>query len=337
MCGKFEKIKLLALVWLTTLCVLIGCNGKSSSKFEGEKMKVSIAVPNTSPNWLTIIALERGFFAENGLDVAAENYPSGKRALLAMFDGKVDIAPVSKVPVVFNSFKRDDFAVISVIGATNNDNKIVARKDAGISKPSDLKNKRIATQKASASHFFLHLMMLKNNILDRETTLSYFKIEDLPNALFDGKVDAISTREPFLSKAINLLKDNAITFEEPGLYNKSFVLTGMKVFIENNPIIIRRIIRSMLDAKDFAKKHPGQASKLISRRLKLPEAYIAEAMKCLRLDIKLDQALLYGLEDISRWAINNKLVAGLECPDFLKLTHIESLKKEDNKLVTLIH
>ena len=77
---------------------------------------------------------------------------------------------------------------------------------------------KIATQRLSAVHYFLHLFLLKHDIEDAE--LEFLKAEELPQALADGKIDAFSMREPFISEAHGLVGNNGIVFRESGTYLK---------------------------------------------------------------------------------------------------------------------
>ncbi len=341
--NKLKKIRIFIFssVLVLNIVILTGCNNNQeqerSGEFNGIREIVSIAVPEPPTNWLTLIAIDHGFFSDNGLDITEKYYPSGKRSLMGMLAGEVDIAPVAKVPVVFNSFSCEDFKLFSVIGSSYNDEKIVARKVAGIQKPVNLKGKRIATQKASSSHFFLHLFLVKNAILDSEVELSFMKIEDLPGALERGEVDAISTREPFLRKSINLLKGDAIVFSAPGLYEKNFVLVAFNQFIMDKPHIIERVLRSLLDAEEFVKKHPDKAIKSLSLRLKLNEDIVAKTLSEVELEIKLRQFLLHGLENMSRWVRKNKMVDSTKIPNYLNFIDSDGLKATKPGVVTIIH
>lgn len=340
-----EKMYLFAYSFFifTVIGIVTSCDNRGSleqdisKEFEGKREAVSISLPETPPNWLTIIAVEQGFFSKNGLDVTTKYYPSGKRSLHGMFDGEVDIAATARVPFVFNSFERQDFSIFSAIGYSRNDNQIVARKDSGILKPEDLKGKSLASQKAAASHFFLHLFMLKNFILEKVVDVSFMKVEELPGALGRGEVDAISTREPFLSEAVNLLGDNAVVFAEPGLFNKTFVLLAFNDYIKSKPHVIRRIIRAMIQAEEYVKKHPNLAIQVLSRKLEMPETKIADTLSELKLEVRLSQSLLHGLEDQARWLVKNKLIDKTTTPYYLDYLYFDALKAIKPEKVTIIH
>lgn len=327
----------------TVIGIVTGCDNRGSleqdisNEFEGKREAVSISLPETPPNWLTIIAVEQGFFSKNGLDVTTKYYPSGKRSLHGMFDGEVDIAATARVPFVFNSFERQDFSIFSAIGYSRNDNQIVARKDSGILKPEDIIGKSLSTQRAAAAHFFLHLFMVQNFILEKVVDISFMNIEKLPVALERGEVDAISTREPFLSEAVNLLGDNAVVLAEPGLFNKTFVLVAFNDYIKSKPHVIHRVIRAMIQSEEYVKKHPEQVVQVLSRKLELSESKIIDILQELKLEVRLDQSLLHGLEDQSRWLVKNKLVDKTTIPYYLDYLYFNALKAVKPERITIIH
>ena len=86
------------------------------------RIGVSLA-PNTA---LILIALENGYLKAEGLEIDVKTYASGKRALLdGLFTGDVDLVSSSDVPIVFNSFQRQDFQVIASIFSTDNFNRVM--------------------------------------------------------------------------------------------------------------------------------------------------------------------------------------------------------------------
>jgi len=200
----FLTISLLVLITVVVAVYYYGVLQRKSDTdaLKGKKDTVTIGLIPSPTAFLAVIASEKGFFSQAGLDVTIKNYPSGKRAVNeGLFTGEVDIAAASEAVIVFNSFKRKDFKTIASIGSTDNGISIIARKDSGIQSPADLKGKRVATQEASAVHFFLHLFLVKNNLSEKNIDLSFKKAEKLPKALVSGEIDAFSMREPFIGEA----------------------------------------------------------------------------------------------------------------------------------------
>ncbi len=151
--------------WLFVLCLwlLLGalwaCENSPQNKIlskqaKGESPSVSIAITGAPPNWLTILAFERGYFEKAGLNATPKFFQSGKRAIQGMFAGDVDIAATADVPVVKYSLERQDFAIFTTMGTTYNDNKVAARKDRGITSPEHLHGKKLRPEVILQPIFF---------------------------------------------------------------------------------------------------------------------------------------------------------------------------------------
>lgn len=308
----------------------------SHYSFSQVKERVRIGLPLQQQSSLAIIAVEKGFYSKEGLDVTVKEYPSGKRAVEGMLAGEVDVATTAETPIVFASFERQDFSIIASISSSDNILRIIARKDKGIQKPVDLRGKRIAVQKGSATHFFLHIFLLKNGLSEKDVSLYFKKVEELPEALASGEIDAFSQREPFISKAKGLLGDNAVVFAEPGIYVLSEVMIALNSLIKDKPEVINRLLRALLQAERFTRDHPDQAIKIVSNKLKAPESEISALWNEFYFTISLKQEILNILEDEARWAIRNKFTNKTKVPNYLNFIYLDGLKAVKPEAVTII-
>lgn len=306
-------------------------------KFSGIKEAVRIGIARESLAALAIIAEDQKFFSQEGIDVTIKLYDSGKLAFTGVCDGEVDLATVADTPIVFSSFEREDFSIIATIGFSDNEPRIIARKDKGIQKPGDLRGRRIATQKGSSVHFFLHLFLIKNGLSEKDVVLSFKKPDELVTALVNGEIDAFSMREPFISKTKKLIQDKAIVFAEPGLYLKTFNLVALKDFIKYKPQVVNRVLRALIQAEEFTKKYPDQAIKIVSKALEISGSEIAGLWSDINIGVSLDQSLLLSLEDEARWAISNRLTDKTKVPNYLNFIHMNGLEKVKSEAVTVIH
>lgn len=278
-------------------------------------------------NALVMIALDRGYFADEGLDVSVENYVSGTRALRdGLFAGKVDLVTASDVPVVLTSFERQDFRVIATIFQVDNQNRIIARGASGIRKPADLEGKRVATQRGSAVHFFLHLFLLENGISEQDVDEVFMMPADLPDALARGEIDAFSMREPYIGQARDLLGDNAVVFAAPGLYTQSDQLVIASAFLQENPHLAEKVLRALVKAEKFIVGDPEQSQEIVARLVGASTAEVGAIWPEFLPRVSLEQSLLLRLEDIGRWAVRRQLVESEEIPNFLDLIHVDALE-----------
>jgi NitT/TauT family transport system substrate-binding protein len=270
-------------------------------------------------NALVMIALDRGFFADQGLKVSVEKYVSGVRALRdGLFAGNVDLVTASDVPVALNSFERQDFSIVATIFRVENQNRIVARADRGIAKPADLTGKRIATQRGSAVHFFLHLFLLENGILESDVDQTFMKAGELPEALARGDIDAFSMREPYIGQARALLGGNA------------------NDVLREKPDIAKKILRALVKAENFVAGKPKESQAIVARFVGASEAEIAAIWPEFIPRVSLEQSLLLRLEDIGRWAVRRQLVNGRQTPNFLDLIYFEAMQTVKPVAITVV-
>jgi ABC-type nitrate/sulfonate/bicarbonate transport system substrate-binding protein len=303
----------------------------------GSKKQVTLGLALQPTSALAIVAMDQGFFEKEGLLIEIKPFPSGKRALQeGLVPGEVDIAISADIPIMLQAFKDKHLRIFSALGATSDVNSIVARRNGGSNTPEELKGKRIATQKASAVHFFLHLFLRKHGISEQDIHSLFMKAEQLPQALADGTIDAFSMREPYISEALKLLGDKAVIFSAPGIYPQTDLIVTRWQFIENNPKVISGLTRALLAAEQFARDKPEQAADILANRLRADRKTIIKLWPKLDLSVTLHESLVVLLESQARWALREGLVDGDEVPDYASRMHLEALRGLKPKAVTVI-
>ena len=296
----------------------------------------TLGLPLQPSSALLIIALEKGFFRNNGLTVTVRDYPSGKRALHeGLFTGEVDVAGTADFPVTIAGMKRKDFRIIASTFATDDVNSIIARRDAGIDEARDLQGKHVGTQKGSAVHYFLHLFLLKHGLSEKDVFLSYMKAEELPVALAQGRIDAFSMREPYIGQAKELLGGNSVVFSAPGLYEQQELLLIREETMRENPTLIRRILKSLLEAEAYIRENHEEVIAITAERLDTDRAFLGSLWPKFLFRLSLEQSLLIRLENEARWAIRVKLVESRDVPNYLKLIQMDELQALQADAVTI--
>ncbi|MCX6910290.1 MAG: NrtA/SsuA/CpmA family ABC transporter substrate-binding protein, partial [Verrucomicrobia bacterium] len=187
--------QLAALSVLIVLGPMLSCSCKPQQTPE-TTMPVTMAVGMLPLTSLAILADHEGLFSRAGVAVNVKKCATGVIAMNALLSGEAQVAVAGDTPVVFGSFKRQDFRIVTGVASWDNDVTIVARKDRGIVRPADLKGKRIATQETSVAQFFLHMFLLKHGLSEKDATICSMPQAEFPQALARGEADAASVREP---------------------------------------------------------------------------------------------------------------------------------------------
>jgi len=326
---------LVVVVMVVTTGMTAGCTGTEKPAGPLEKVTIGISATSLLAS-LVHIAEEKGYFLEEGIDVEIKGYLTGKAALAATFSGEVDMATVADTPIASNSFERNDFAVFLTIVDSAQHSKALARRDRGISDPQDLIGKKVATTIGTTAHFFMSVFFTLNGIDVSDVEIIDMKPGELSEAIVNGDVDAICVWEPNALNAAKSLGDNAIILPSDVGYQATFNLATMNDYIENNPELIRNVIKALVKAEEFANNNREESIDIIASRLETNREDIDKLWDGYRFKISLSQSLILTLEDVARWSMQNNLTDETEIPNYLDYIYMDALEEIKPEAITII-
>ncbi len=137
--------------------------------------------------------------------------------------GTADLATNAETQALRVTVKNPDLRIIMTV--SEGLYRIVGRRSSGIAKLDDLKGKRIATIPNTSSGYFLHKMLKSAGLtLDDVTVVPIMPLSDMPKALAERKVDAVTIWEPEMENAAEAIGADAIEFSGKGVYREVFNL-----------------------------------------------------------------------------------------------------------------
>jgi NitT/TauT family transport system substrate-binding protein len=299
------------------------------------RQKITVAFTGQPQSTLVHIALAKGYFLNEGLDVQPLMHTFGKEALQSVLDGKADFATVAETPVMFSVLKGDRIFVIANIESSSMNNGVLARPGAGIARPGDVKGKRVGFTPGTTSDFFLDSFLTAQGLTRQEIASVPLKPDEMQDALLTGKVDAVSTWNYPLTQIRRQLGAQAVIFYDRQIYTETFNIAAMQDFVRQNPQTLKRFLRALIQAEDFVTKQPEQAQDIVTAAIKVDLALIKEVWNAFSYHVSLDQTLLITLEDETRWAMKNKLTDKTAMPNFAEYIHVDSLKAVKPEAVRL--
>jgi sulfonate transport system substrate-binding protein len=237
---------------------------------------------------------------------------------------------------VFAITKGNKIYIIAEIQTSTKNEAIVARKDHGITKPSDLRGKTIGVTAGTTGDFFLDSFFLVQGIDQQAVKIIDLEPEAMPDALSQGRVDAVSTWNPLLKHLQKQLGDKGIVFFDEIIYTELFCVVTRQEFAQKNPGVITKVLKALIQAEAFAQQHPEAARQLIAQSTQTDKAMVDEIWDSLDSRVTLDQSLLVNLEDQTRWAKKNRLTDLAELPnylDFIYFDGLQSLKPDSVRII----
>jgi len=283
-----------------------------------------------------LIAKDRGFFKENGLDVTINTYESGPPAVADLLAGNVDVAVAADFVGVRNIFTDSDLRILTQ-ASRHRVFHMIARIDHGIRAPSDLKGKTIGVTKKGVGEFYLSRYLLYNNLSQNEVTIVDLTPTQMISRLETGKIDAIVIFDPHAYNLIKKLGSSVVHWSVQNNQDTFALAYSTNSFIQTHRDIIERYIRALLEASQWLKEHPQEAKADITRILHYEPAYIEYIWSNFNFNHGLDQALILTMEDQARFAIERGLTDKKQVPNYLNYIYFDALEKINPEAVTIIH
>jgi NitT/TauT family transport system substrate-binding protein len=315
----------------TLLALLLAACGQpppetAKQDADGSRQTITVAYTYQPQSTLVHVAVAKGYFADQGLEVRSTMHTYGKAALQAVVDRQADFATVAETPFMFNVLKGEKIAIVANIEASSTNNAIVSRTDTDISAPADLKGKRIGFTPGTTSDFFLDSLLTANGLKRSEIRPVALKPEEMQEAIIAGQIDAACTWNYPLTQIRTLLGAKGTIFYDRQIYTETFNIAAQQDFVRGNPETVRRFLRALIAAEQFVARNPDAAQEIMATATKIDKNLIREVWNAFNYHVVLDQTLLITLEDETRWAIKHGLTEQKVMPDYLSHIHFDSLR-----------
>ena len=322
--------KIFLLVVSVVILLISSCTNAQISGKAINNNPITIGIQVGPASTLLMVAKDKGFFEEEGVNVQLVEFTAGKFALQAFLAGSLDLTASGEVPVILAALQRNKFYVITqIVERTKNEVRVVALKDDDLNTPEKYftaKRRKLATSFGGGPEFYTYNFLKKYNIKDIEIISQ--KPEDMPVALASKTVDAIAIFEPFAFFAEQKLGKDAITFKDDKIYSELYVLSAKREWVESNPEIVEKILKALVKAGDFIEKNPEQAKAVLMKFTELDKAVVDGIWNNFVYKPVLNDLLPKYLNEEAKWAIETgKVSKDTKVPDFDEYIYRDGLKK----------
>ncbi len=298
--------------------------------------KLSIAVVMAPHPALLQLAAAKGYFAEEGLEVAITPVTHGKLGIELLLQGKADLATAAEVPFVLQVLAGQPLGIAASVLGVSNDIVIVARRDRGISSPRDLMKKKVGVTFGTTGEYFLWAFLIRQKLPPDSVTLVDVPPGQIVQELAKGTLDAIATWQPIVFAAQSALGENARSFTEANAYAQTHVVVGRSDFLKGHPKAIEKFVRALLKAEQFNSSQPETALHLVAEWLKIDAQVLRPTWNDFDFRVNLLQSQLMTLEEEARWAMARGYVEQGPVPNFLPHLHLDALLAVRPERVTVV-
>ena len=231
------------------------------------------------------IALERGFFEKNGLDVTvARPYATGVDALNALQAGESEIVQVG-VPMIGAVLRGMD--LIALGNYSGNATKLgsdatmalIAGADSGIRKGdlASLKGKKIAASFGTINHLYVLALLEKGGLTPNDVTLVNTPPPDMTVALLSKGIDAFTGWDPWPIIALKDVPGAVEVIRGGDVISYLGFNVATRGWVEKNGETIEKFLAAVSEADNWMRANPKQAAQVATRWIPGLKADVAEA------------------------------------------------------------
>ena len=326
---KIFKITL----WIVFTIVLLGGLLVLVNKAKSPKQleHVTIGIQTSPAMALVMIAKDKGFFVEQGLEVELKEFTAGKFALEAFLGGSLDFSISGDVPVTLAALQGNKFVVpAQVVAKTQNEVRVVARKEAGLDTADEYfkaKKRKLATSIGGGPEFFTYELLNKIGISKDQIEIISQSPKDMPAALISGSVDAIAIFDPFAYISEKQLGNKSITFTDESIYSELYVIAARQSVKEDSRNL-EKVLKGLVEAENFVKTNPEEAKDIVMKYTKLDKDTINGIWSSFDFRVALTPQLLEYLNREAQWAKDvGKVTKDTTIPSFNNMIFDTPLKK----------
>ncbi|MCF8143758.1 MAG: NrtA/SsuA/CpmA family ABC transporter substrate-binding protein [Deltaproteobacteria bacterium] len=314
-------------VALTLFAVmLVGMVGCSRNEDPKPLEKLTLAVTPWPASAPLYVAHERGYFRDEGLDVTLHPYVSGHLGLDAVLAGKAELATAGETPIALAAMEGKPLSVAATVCEIDRAILIIARKDRGISKPCDLRGRRVGVVEGTTAHFFLHIYLITSHVDPNDIIMVPIAADRVVDVLLNGEVDAVSTWTPHTIMLLDRLGSNALVLHDANIYTMTWNLVAAQDFVKTHPGRIVKFLRAVVTANEFIAEKPEEAMAVVAAAIGAESPLFEKEWKDFKFVTVLEQSLIVNLEDQARWFRKRSSSKRTTPPDFTYFIHTDGLK-----------
>lgn len=312
--------------------VLAGCGGNQSADKEqksavADEKLVLYGELDPQVSGQQIIAEEKGFFKEEGLEIENKlmTGPDEDASLVASGDAAVCFGSMyNNISVAANGVKVKVVAPLVNAAGTQ---AVVARKGLEINSPKDLEGKKIGMTNGAGVLIAIRNMCQATGVDVNKLQFINLGVSDQLAALDRGDIDAMAAWEPWIGKALE--HDGTLLFSgtksnlpgaEGAVHWIDFYMTLQVTqdFYNKNPETVEKILRALHKATDYINENPKDAAKIVAKRINIDESECLRIMQENKYTMQYDQQFVEGADNMANF--------------MLEMGNIKSVPKTDDYL-----
>jgi ABC-type nitrate/sulfonate/bicarbonate transport system substrate-binding protein len=288
-----------------------------------------------------IIARDKGFFKEAGLDAKISDFPSGGDLMAAFVGGSVQIATAGATPVITLGARPFSIAIVAQVSDISGAQQLLVHE--GVNSLEQLYGKKIGVLKGTASEALFN-SIVKGYDLDA----SKFEIVNLGptemlQAFVRNQVDAVALWEPHSTRAREAGKGRTLvsgtTSFIPGkegprrVYGDHAVLFTSQDFAQKDGDTVKKVITALDRANAYLKSNRKEAVEILAKAFQLTPEQMDHIVDVNDYTLLIDEQIVSDMNKLSSFlAALDKIPAKVDVRSWMSTAALKSVAPDMVKL-----
>jgi sulfonate transport system substrate-binding protein len=191
-------------------------------------------------------------------------FPSGPPLLEALNANSVDIGSAGDTPPIFAQAAGTPLRYVASQSSNGAGSAIIVPKDSAVKGVADLKGKKVAFTKGSASNLLIVRALRKFGLDYKDIEPVYLQPPEARAAFQGGSIDAWVIWNPFLEAAKQELGAREIINGADVSRTKGYIL-ARDTFVDQHPEVVRELIDQAQKANEWGFKNRDEYAKVLEK------------------------------------------------------------------------
>jgi len=308
---KMVVIAVAAVVIVAVLATLVMMNNVGKTN----PTELRITYSNKVDYEPLIIAKEKGFFKDEGLNVTSLIVSGGIQSAEALATGSADLGAMGDAPGVTLMAQNQGAKLVASYGGGEGMHRVIAWTD--IQNVSDLVGKRIGVQFGSSSQGALLRLLAIHGLNQTDVTLVSLSPSDMPTAMKTRQVDAIIGSEPAPTNVQKTCGTNVTEIANSTGLGSTYplVLMASQKLVAEKPAAITAALRAIDRAITYIARNHDDAISICANKTGLSVNDETHCLTTLSYNLTLGTSVIDGLNSTAQFLLDNGKITAM--PDIL--------------------
>jgi aliphatic sulfonates family ABC transporter substrate-binding protein len=235
------------------------------------KTKIRIGTSSGFNQLPSLVALEKGFFRQEGLDVELKTAARGAIAIEALTAGTLEFAASAHIPFMAVTARGAPLVAVAVIARGSYGKLVASPRLKDLNTFQAFKGKRIGVQLGTGVHTVLLMILEREGLTEQDLGITNLRVVDMPAAMASGSFDAVVGWEPMMQRTTQRGYGVQVIGEREfdGLAGVTFpfLLSVRQEYRDKNSHIVQATVNAYAKAHQFIRSNPDEAIEILAAAL----------------------------------------------------------------------